>query len=146
MIYQHGLVDRGRPIWRQSDRYLICSADHFHEVEGAYVYKPENAAAAHASCLKRYVGAVCGITGEPDYVFVDNTNCTAWEISIFYQLASAFGHDVEIVYLPCSLETSIARNTHNVPHSTILAMHRSLQTESLLPFWKVTIVPQDWGK
>lgn len=146
-----GLPGSGKTSWRKErckkeiqSRVVVCSADDYHiNKQGKYEFKPENARLAHDSCL-RYFDRETNRDLVPQYdyhrlVIVDNTNTTAWEIAPYYRLAEARGLEVSIVYVHCPLEVIVndpGRNTHNVPHATLLSMWQNLQTERLPPWWR----------
>ena len=117
---------------------IVVSADKFHlDANGDYVYKPENAAAAHAACLRSFTHFVQrSDLHHDDLLIVDNTNCRAIEAAPYMALAAAYGVAAEIVYFPCDVETSLRLNTHNVPFGTIMEMNRLLNTENFPPYWK----------
>ena len=115
---------------------LVCSADFYHLTPGGeYEYRPENAPRAHAQCLLKFQKAL----GDPltyDAILVDNTNTTAWEIAPYYQLAGAYGLDVEVVHVQTPFALCVSRQTHGVPLETMAKMYANLRQE-LPPFWRV---------
>jgi hypothetical protein len=128
--------------WQFPQQWVVCSADHYHIINGVYTYKPENAAMAHANCLKRYAEAVTG-HGYPEgvqYLFVDNTNSTDLEIAPYYRLAEAYGRPVSIMQIYCPFDVAVGREVHDVPISTIWRMHQNILTEKLPPSWKLDII------
>lgn len=107
-----------------------------------YNFKPENAKHAHDSCLREFLDLIL----QPlwDEVIVDNTNTSAWEIAPYYRLAEVMGYEAEIIWLQCSVATSVARNVHSVPENTIEKMAERLESESLPPWWKQTIITEGY--
>ena len=122
-----GLPGSGKSTWARRKFLEVggngvwISADDYHtDADGVYLFRRERAGEAHNSCLRRFLEAL-SLTG-CELVIVDNTNLSAWEIAPYYRLAEVFGVEVEIVYFPCTVEKSIARNTHQVPEATIQQM------------------------
>lgn len=115
---------------------LVCSADHYHIVNGEYRFDPKNVTKAHNSCLKTflYEGRL------KDVVIVDNTNISAWEISPYYRLAEMFEYKVTIVQVVCPFEVAIKRQTHRVPDEKIFAMYTRMMSEILPSHWKIHLV------
>ena len=140
VVIMRGLPGSGKTTYIKefSNRYQVnvCSADFYHMIGGQYRFDPAKAGEAHARCLKNYLD----LLASRGRIFVDNTNTMAWEIAPYYALALAYGADVEIVRLHCSLETACARNIHNVPVSTLVKMERGLLTECLPPHWTERII------
>ena len=138
-----GLPGCGKSTWISKTKIagdLICSADHIHMIDGIYKYDPVKAADGHRICLREYNRAVSGVDFPyTNCVFVDNTNTSIFEIAPYVQLAEAYQIPYEIIFFPCSIETSIQRNVHNVPVGTILEMNRRLNAESLPPWWKIRL-------
>lgn len=154
IFIMRGLPGCGKSFWiaaNSAQRYgvtsanVVCSADYGHIIDGVYRYDPLKAGEAHGICLVKYVDCIHSLLKTPglptDYqIFVDNTNTSIFELAPYVQLAIAYKIPYEIVYILCSVETSLKRNTHNVPASTILDMNRRLLTESLPPWWKIKVV------
>ena len=137
-----GLPGCGKSTWIGKIRVpgdLVCSADHIHIIDGVYRYDPAKTALGHQICLREYNAAVSGLVPFREYVFVDNTNTSIFEIAPYVQLAEAYQIPYEIIFFPCSLEVSSQRNTHKVPLGTILQMNKNLNTESLPPWWKIRL-------
>lgn len=146
-----GAPRAGKSTWIQNnllsredmkDDVQVFSADKYHMVGTDYCDDPKRARFAHNECFKEYVRFCLypDKTGIQEYCVVDNTNTTLWELSPYVKIAESFGLNYEIIYVMCTLEQSIMRNIHNVPHNTILQMHRNLQTEIVPPHWKHRIV------
>jgi predicted kinase len=137
-----GLPGCGKSTWIKSRLPVtvkVVSADHFHTgADGVYRYDPKKAGEAHGDCLREFTRALNNKDTIQNLV-VDNTNTSIGEIAPYVALALAFGVEHEIIYLPCSVEKSIARNVHAVPHGTILEMNRRLFAESLPPHWNVRV-------
>jgi predicted kinase len=54
--------------------------------------------------------------------FVDNTNTSIEELRKYVVLAKAYSSFVYVITLDIDIETSVKRNTHNVPKSVIESM------------------------
>lgn len=115
----------------------VFSADLFHIIEGVYKFDPARAPFAHAECLRTYIQAIR--EAEYDIFVVDNTNTRLYEIAPYVAVANAFGIEYEIVQFLCQPSTSLARNIHQVPAATILAMNTAILTEHIPPFWKLSV-------
>lgn len=114
----------------------VVSADLWFERDGEYKFDPQQLSKAHGRCLVEFVSALTGRSGTPDYLVVDNTNLEAWEIAPYYSLAEAYGHDVEILTLTCSLEIAAARQVHGVPRQKLEQMAHRLLNTTLPPRWR----------
>lgn len=132
----------------------IFSANHYHMVNGVYQFKPENLSKGHHECLRDFVEA-CGSGSdmkrkgdawlkkgiqsvkEPPHIVVDNTNTRADEVSPYFQVAYAYGYEVELVTLDCSPEVALTRNTNNVPREKIFSMYKTLSKRKLPAYWNI---------
>lgn len=112
----------------------IWSADDFHfNIEGVWEFNPANIGATHQACFR---GFLASLQKNAPLIIVDNTNTQRFEISPYYLAAEAFGYEVQIVAFNVSVEESLARNIHNVPEKTIIAMRG--HWEDALPWWNET--------
>jgi 2',3'-cyclic-nucleotide 3'-phosphodiesterase len=103
---------------------LIFNADAYHTVDGEYRYDPAKAGWAHSECLRMFT---LSVSAGSEVVIVDNTNTSGLQIAPYVRVAEAFGYEVSIIEMGCSILDSIERNTHDVPEETIcrMAMHLS---------------------
>ena len=110
----------------------VVSADHFFErlgrFDGSLLQK------AHNECLWRYTHTLMDAT---KLVVVDNTNTTQWEIAPYYQLALAFGYDVNIVSVECDPNVAFHRGTHGVPLNKVMDMHNKIKDFVPPRHWRV---------
>ncbi|OPL19808.1 MAG: hypothetical protein AVO35_02205 [Candidatus Aegiribacteria sp. MLS_C] len=143
-----GIPGAGKSTWARLNHpdAVVCSADSFFlDDEGVYRFDGERISEAHSWCLRNFAETMASLERHElqdtaQVVIVDNTAIRAWEISPYYSLASAYGHDVKIVQLCCDVPTALARNIHGVPADRIEKMHDGLSSEELPPFWTVVIL------
>ncbi len=142
-----GLPGAGKSTWAIENHpgAHVCSADtYFVDDEGVYRFDGALISEAHSSCLRGFAEILVSIEGNcensPEVVVVDNTAIRAWEISPYYNLAQAFGHEVIIIHVKCDAETAHSRNIHGVPLERVEKMDDSLTCEELPAFWTVEIV------
>ena len=100
----------------------VCSADHFHMVNGEYRFDPRKIGEAHATCLAKAIQAMRdGI----DLVIVDNTFIHRWEWMNYASIGYALGCRVQVVQVvPTEEQLAVcaARNVHGVPEEVIRRM------------------------
>jgi predicted kinase len=148
VILMRGLPGSGKSSWIREQLDVlgdasscVCSADDHHIIEGISAFKQENAAEAHRKCKRQYLDAMLqpknGLPCERlDFLIVDNTNTTAWELAFFVDLASLFVVECKIVRMERDLRWCLAHNTHDVPIKTMQHMAWNLANEKLPPWWK----------
>ncbi len=140
VLILRGLPGAGKTTWIAAnvpEPRAVFSADAYHMTPDGYRFDPANARKANDWCLSQFL---LHLTRAVPTLVVDNTNLSAWEISVYYRLAEVYGWDVEIVYLKCSPEVSLARNVHGVPKETIVQMFARLTNETLPPWWKMRTI------
>jgi len=139
-----GLPGAGKSTWIKENTWgdvSICSADHWHEGPNGYEFKIEERPNAHHACLRKFVKLVTAspYMGDPRplgkevTVIVDNTNAMVYDLAPYINVARAFGHVPELVYLECPVSLSYARNTHGAPLAIIEHMDRCLK--GMLDHW-----------
>ncbi len=105
----------------------MVSADHFFcQDDGEYVFNRHLLGQAHFVCFRDFK-----LYAEQEghhFLIVDNTNLTNKEIKPYLEIAKENRWDVTIITLDIPVETSVARNIHNVPRETIENMHKKLQS------------------
>lgn len=119
---------------------LICSADEYFMVDGEYRFDPAKIGDAHAWCLRTFAYLVSDRRSDRDIV-VDNTNTTIAELAPYAALASAYGHELQIVTIHCDAEVAHARNTHCVPLEAVQRMAAQLASRQMPPWWPHSDVP-----
>lgn len=105
---------------------VVSADDYFTYPDGSYRWKAESLGNAHMYCLDVFDQGVRNLTTD-DMIIVSNTNLTVRNRYPYTQIGGATGHSIRYVYVPCSVETSLARNVHNVPEAAIRAMASRLQ-------------------
>ena len=111
--------------------WSVCSADAFFFKNGEYIFDRPRIGEAHSWCLRTFIERM---TQESIHsIFLDNTNTTIKEFSHYVQIAKAYDYKVVLVTLNVSVETSKARNVHQVPEKTIQGMYDRLNnTDNVL--------------
>lgn len=147
VVIMRGLPGAGKSTWVRMNLpdAHVCSADSFFvDDDGEYRFDGSRLSDAHSHCLRCFAETVSACGGSsiqsPATIVVDNTGISAWEISPYYNLARAFGHDVRIVHLNCSPETAHSRNVHGVSMERVMEMERKMTAEEFPPFWNLQVV------
>ncbi len=142
-----GLPGAGKTTWIQNNLpdAFICSADnYFLDEEGIYRFDNSLISESHESCLKCFAEILTShedkVINESLAIVVDNTSIRAWEISPYYNLAKAYGHDVRVVHIKCDPDQAHSRNIHGVPLEQVEKMDEGLISETLPSFWNVEVV------
>lgn len=129
----------------------IVSADHFFiGDDGVYRFNPKQLAVAHKVCRKKFLQA---LTDGCELVVVDNTNTMPTEIAFYYDLATLFTNDVEILTLEPPaimerknwLEQCNKMNQHGVPMKSITAMADRMKKHKLPWYWREKMVTREDG-
>jgi hypothetical protein len=137
---------------------VVCSADNFFIGEdGVYRFDVKKLAQAHESCRRAFLDALQTNSSEgggpPQLVVVDNTNTTPTEIAFYYDLATLFTKDVEILTLepPATMDQKDwlsqcgKMNQHGVPMKTITAMADRMKKKKFPWFWREKMVTREDG-
>lgn len=157
-----GLPGAGKSTWTAAFTFgdvTVCSTDHFHTTEKGYNHPGQKARTkgktnkgrlevvkeAHGYCLRKFINKLQAYVSQPagclqppsQYLVVDNTNTTVYEIAPYLAAANAFGLGscVEVHYLKISPKTSKRRNSHNVPSNVVDLMSANL--EALMKTWPI---------
>lgn len=147
IFLMRGLPGSGKTSWIKAyetahyvfpQKWVVCSADHYHLINGVYQYKPENARSAHDDCLHRYLAHL--INQNADVMFVDNTNTTLVELAPYYRLAELYQAEVKIIQVMTDFTKACQRNVHDVPIVTLWRMYQNLLSERLPTHWVVDII------
>lgn len=144
--------------------HTIHSADqYFTDVQGNYNFDPKGLPEAHRQCRSGFLASIlkCDPHGfsinpevePPELIIVDNTNTMPTEIAFYYDLATIYTQDVEILTLspPTSmswddwLEQCHEQNQHGVPMKSIKDMGRRLKNHRLPWYWKEKVVTREDG-
>ncbi|MCK4671259.1 MAG: ATP-binding protein [Candidatus Aegiribacteria sp.] len=147
VFIMRGLPGAGKTTWIRNNLpdAFICSADnYFLDKEGNYKFDNLLISEAHESCLKCFAEILTSHEDEAEkeslVIVVDNTAIRAWEISPYYNLAKAYGHDVKVVHIKCDSDLAHSRNIHEVPLERVEKMDEGLNSETLPLFWNVEVV------
>lgn len=121
---------------------VVCSADHYQMEGGVYVFRPERAAEAHRRCRKKFLSYFRQDNDAPDcdFLFADNTNCSAWELSFYVGVCEVFGVDYEIIRIEIDPHEAARRTAHGGSPGVIFAQWDRLRSERLPAHWKETVV------
>jgi len=108
----------------------ICSSDHFHMVDGVYVFKQANLNPAHSACFNNFMHLVYK---DELKIVVDNTNIKRWEYQNYIDLALMEGYNIQIIeFMPGTLQEIkqvISRNIHDVPSDIVMKMILSFEED-----------------
>ena len=94
---------------------VICSADHFFEKSGKYIYDQSKIAVAHAECQAK---CKANMSDEFPLIVIDNTNLSNKDRSIYEAHAKRYGYGIKyIVFNPYEQDINELhrRGLHNVP-------------------------------
>ena len=136
VVIMQGVSGSGKSSWAKKHYpdALVCSADHYFEVEGEYRYDRNDVPEAHRHCLRKFVEA---LTRNEPLVVVDNVNITKVDMAPYVALAEALGYDIEIVRVHASVETCARRGRHGVPLEVCQAQAQHM--EKPLRRWRAKI-------
>lgn len=126
----------------------VFSSDFFFmKDDKVYDFDAKKLPYAHGWCLRQFINALSafnhkvamlpGFDGKNEVFVVDNTNTTIAEIAPYYAVAQAYGLNAEIITLDVDPRKAAARNTHNVPATTVDRQYQNLvkNAEQFPPFW-----------
>lgn len=100
----------------------ICSADHYFQASGEYVFRWQDLPAAHQACLTKFIRL---LYAKAPAVVVDNTNLRLWEYENYVRVAEMAGYTVEYHEFVPPLDnefqnyvtTCATRNTHGLGYT-----------------------------
>lgn len=110
----------------------VCSADHYFEKSGKYVFDVNKLPAAHEECKRKFRKA---LKEKLPLIVVDNTNTKWWEMKPYVLDAHDAGYEVEFVRLETPVDVAAKRNLHNVPFDAVQKMANRMQD-----------LPGEWGR
>lgn len=122
VIILRGLPGAGKTTWVAQNApkdAVVCSADHWFQKDGQYVFNREQLGDAHRECQVRFEAA---LANKAETVIVDNTNLVNRDMVFYVEMALIHKYDVEIRTIKVDPTTSLTRNIHNVPADTIARM------------------------
>lgn len=123
-----GISGAGKSTWvsRHAADAAVVSADHYFIVDGEYRFDASKLQEHHGKCFRAFMDAIQSGTVS---IVVDNTNIEAWEYSPYVIAAEAFGYEVELLTLDCTVEASLSRKTL-VNQKSLERMHAALVRET----------------
>jgi predicted kinase len=123
-----GISGAGKTTWVKANAQdaVVVSADHFFEVDGKYIFDPTKLGEAHRACFRQFMDAVLA---QKPHIVVDNTNISAWEFAPYVIAGEAYGYEVEIRTLVCTVDVSLQRK-ELVPPGDVKRMDERLQKET----------------
>ena len=92
---------------------------------GEYNFQIEHIEKAHNWCFKE---ALMGMMVREEYIVINNTNTSMYEVGGYIRNAEAFGYNIDIVYLRCDPAVAFERNVHGTPQDAVLAQSQRAQT------------------
>ncbi len=131
-------IEGFRAVHPNASAEVISADDYFTRTDGTYAYDPTKIGLAHADCFRRVLQALArGV----DMIVVDNTNTTGVEIAP-YMLAAAAAERVASILTVHVTDPAgaAARCTHGVPLEVVAAMHATMASEKLPPWWNHEIM------
>jgi predicted kinase len=124
VIILRGIPGSGKSTISSKYNGVICSADHFFEKSGTYIFDREKLGEAHLECMKKFIN-LC-ISGEKN-IIVDNTNHQLVDLVPYLSVAKCFDYEVEIIRTKCSVETAFKRQKHGVPFDQLKIIDKNFQ-------------------
>lgn len=131
---------------------VICSADNFFTgLDGVYRFDPSKLGEAHLDCRYAFFDELNPANEKHNYpklIVVDNTNTLPTEIAFYYDLATLFTKDVEILTITPPptmedkewLEQCFKYNQHGVPLANIQSMNDRIKKNKLPWHWNERMV------
>ena len=132
-IVLRGLPGSGKSTVAHKLGGTVVSADDLFETPEGYKFDPARIGEAHNACFRSFVETVQA--GHPTVV-VDNTATMVAELAPYMLAAAAYGYQVKVLEVRCSVETALERNIHEVPEQAVRAMAEALETVELPSWWE----------
>lgn len=125
IILMRGLPGSGKStitkeIIKKFPNFYVASADYFFiDANGQYKFDPKLIKDAHIWCKKSVYEAL----KNKNFVIVDNTNTTEWEMEPYLRMANEFDIVLYTYIVPeFDVDVCYNRNSHGVPKDTIEKM------------------------
>lgn len=118
-------------------RTEVISADIYFTQKGIYTYDASKIGEAHNACIRAFI-SICERPWFLENLIVDNTNTTAIELAPYVAIASAFGHEIELITFHADAVKCAERNIHGVSLETCLQMQANLNVRVLPSYWNIT--------
>ena len=99
--------------------YLHFEADDYFNEDGVYNFRPEAVPHAHSVCQDKTRTAIR--SGKS--VVVANTFCALRDMEVYFDMASAYNCDIEVITLEANYGS-----IHNISESTVERMRSKFQT------------------
>lgn len=136
---------------RQNGKTVLeCSADlYFMDHLGRYNFDPSKIGFAHKYSQRSFwdsLNLACADLNNDNIVVVaNNTHTTLLEACPYVTMCDILDLPYEIIFFQCTPETSIRRNTHNVPEAAIRRMHERFEGKGKnIGFgWQQTVIVTD---
>lgn len=138
VIIMIGVPGSGKTTWINNyirenyilpSEHVICSADHFFEKTGKYIFFGSGLPQAHAECMAKFKHA---LTQGIQFIFIDNTNIKEEHRDPYIMAANEAGYKVRSQVCIADPDTCFNRNIHGVSLSAILRMHSTLKAQNLV--------------
>lgn len=123
-----GISGAGKTTWTKThaSSAVVVTADRYLGEDGVYRFNPQKLQENHNDCFHDFIEAL--LRAAP-WIVVDNTNVYAWEYSPYVLAAQAYGYEVELVTLHCSVDLSLSRKDQ-VPSDELRLMSNVLDEET----------------
>ena len=123
LILMRGVSGSGKStlaekICAEQSSAVIVSTDDYFIVEGQYRFDPKKLGEYHAANVNR---TETFMVEKCPCIIIDNTNCRAWEMKPYVELANAHGYTVQIVEPePVSFDELMARQAQRADQNKSL--------------------------
>jgi len=105
----------------ENEKYPVCTADDYFMHDGEYKWNPSQIGFAHESCQNKCREAMfC----QEIKIFVANTNTTAKEMAVYYDMAKEYGYQVVSLIVETRHD---GKNVHNVSDEALQKMRNRFE-------------------